>query len=239
MPEDVIVQDPATLPPPAGGGDEALKSMQAEIDRLKTRLDAPPPAPAPAPGAAPSKEDYEKQFFRDPLGMSSAIANAAVQNAMATNNAASFDTLVEMAKSTARNRNPAEAELFDKLLPDIEVKISNVPQHLRGNVNVWSNAFSMVKGEKFMEIREFKNRTPAVHIADGPAAPSNRQPAAPPKEKLSDDEAMVARKLGLSSEDYLRGKKLYETQEWPDVLTFDTTEARRRKRDAAAAAARK
>lgn len=228
-------------PAPGGGGAPAQPTPeQLEIQRLRGAL-AQTQRPPQQQAGPPDKKQVETAFWQDPVGVSAAIASQAAQ--MASQNGPGLDTLIELAKKAARDDDP---ETFDKYYGEIEQSMTqaNLGPQFRANVNVWRNAFNMVRGNHVNEIIETrsKGKASAAPSGDGPAA---SQPAAAPaaaKVKLSEDEAKMARNLGISEAGYIHGKRIIDEQHgrekspWDDAITIDTASAQRAKRQARSAA---
>lgn len=231
---------PPSVAPPAK--DPALERMENELKGMGERLgraegalqnqplainNAPPTAPAMG------KEALEKEFFKNPLEMSAAIATKAAQDAVANLEAGNIDTQIEQARVMARSEDVA---FFDKWRVEIEAKVMGMHPQFRKNVMIWRNAIKMTKGEHVDDIvREAQAKadssTTTIHKGDGPAPPSPRAASPSAKEPLSEEEKTVAKGLKLSEDRYRRGKERYKNQEeaWSKVITLDseTKEAER------------
>lgn len=224
--------------PPANPPPDA---RDAEIARLRAALTNPPPNPNPPAQPPPvDMKALETTFWKDPLNMSAAIAQQAAVNAQV--NSGSFETLVEVAKKSARGDDPARQKLFDKYEKDIVAKVQNsVQPQFYANVNVWRHAFNFVLGEKHDEIhgvrQQEENRAPAVHIPDGPGVPSTRAPGAPSKIKLTEEQRHWAKNFGLTEDQYRKGIQIREDQRdrpdqdssWDEVVTVDSVRQKRNK----------
>ena len=235
------------LPPPPSpeGADIDVKKLASTVEqmgraigtiseRLRTIPNAPPSLAAPAP-PVPAAGEVEKEFWKNPISTVEAITKKAITEANAqTQNQPNpaFDTLVEVARRQARDRDP---EIFDMLIAEISTKINGMPAQFHQNSQVWNNAFNMAVGENMDRVIEKRRarQTPPPTAASGPgpAAPSARASAAPPAEKLSDDEREFCKKFGLSDDAYRRGKVRRDEQgsgrpgeksSWDGVLTFDS-----------------
>jgi hypothetical protein len=201
------------------------------------------------------KKDLEKEFIKNPLDMSAAIAQRTVNHALQQFQAGmghSFDTQVEMARKLARGDDADRQKLFDTYAGEIEASVAQVDVPMRANTTVWRNAADLVFGRHLNDLKpkaDDPNRAPAVHVSTGggPAAPSAAQPA--PKasdDKLTPEEQKFARKFRISDAEYLQGKKdnLNQTDpilnpngpsSWDRFVTFDSREKRKEARRAAAA----
>lgn len=239
---------PVVIPKPGSGAvepqDEGLAALQRqlreqgeEVNRLRQAVKVQPKSEQPAQPAPQSKEAIETMFWKDPLPMMDAIAKRAAYETEQRIQANTLPTQIATARDKIRSADP---EVFDLYNSEIEAAVNGVQEQFRGNLNVWQNAFNIVKGQHSEEIiaaRIEKNKgTPAVtnQPTDGPAAPSSRQPP-PPKEKpLNAEELEVSSGLGLTPEEYRRGKDRYNNQdrEWNKVITFSSVQ--KRKTDAAA-----
>ncbi len=231
--QEALLPDPeaptsdAPQPDPAIARLEAqIRATQEHLDSLRSAVTARPPAQPGPPG--PTKEDLEKQFWKDPLGSVAAIAgHVAGQVAQATRqqDSGSRETLIEVARQQARAANP---ELFDQYYPEILALVQTMPPEARTNVNVWHNSRDVVFGRHIGDISVKKSA--ASSNGDGLIPPSPKPAPAPPKPKLDEAEARMARNLGLSEEQYLAGKEAYADQsnKWP--LTFSGTASGSRKR---------
>lgn len=214
--------------------DQTIKQMQNTM-----RMPAQPPAAPPAV----DKKAAEKEFYANPLDASANIAHnvatAVTQRALNELGAAQYDTLKENASKLVRDKDP---ELFDKYETSIRAYVMSTPQQFHTNVNTWQIAFDRIKGENIREIaanmKPESNRSPAIHVSrgGGPAAPSVREPAAAPGEKLSEDESKWARNLGISEDSYKQGKEAYSNQSergkssWDGLITFSSKEKRAKER---------
>ncbi len=242
--------------PPPGQNDTAalraeLERRGREVDDLKRRIMAPPPpsTPPPAPAGAPLDDaQLRTEFFKNPIGVSAAIAQRAAHKAQQraqAGNAASYDTLVSVARDQARASDPA---LFDALSLEVDTMVTTqVDPQFRTNSTVWRNAFAQVKGQNIDKVMQIKGqqpppeppRGPAVHISreGGPSGSSPPRAPAPPSETLTDDEKHVARKLGLSEKAYLQGKKDLAGQaisgpsSWDRFITTSSRDKRREERE--------
>jgi hypothetical protein len=225
-----------------------LQADVAKMGETITRI-ADNQRAAPAPGSpqpqAPPKPDaktMEAEFWKNPLGMTQAIAQAAVAQA-ANQPQAGQDTLVDVARKAARERDP---KIFDLLRVEIEAKVGNMPPQYHQSSSVWNNAFNMAVGENMEKVIAERSKGAAPPPApggtpSGPSLPSPRAPHAPPEEKLTDDELAFIKKFNISPEGFRRGKKAYDEQDgdptkpssWDSVITFDSEQAKRRKRELA------
>lgn len=240
--------------PPAPQQKDDTAALRAEIERrgreveeLKRRVMAPP-APA-ASGQPLDATQLKTEFFKNPLEMSAAIAQRAVMEAQARQGAANYDTLLAIAKSEARK---GSEDVWDKFSNEIEMMVkASVDPQFHTNINVWKNALTQVKGQHIDEILEMRkqqvpaetSRGPALHISrEGGPAQSSRSAPIPPKEKLSSEELDVARKLRITPEQYIEGKRFLEGQSekgpssWDKYITTDSREKRRQDRANRAAA---
>lgn len=242
--------DAGVTAPPTGADTGRLDKLQQQLDQQARDMAAMrtsqtrPTVTHPQPNGTMSREDVEKEFWKNPLETSATIARMAATEAMNNINASMAPTLIDAARTSARNTDP---ELFDQYRDEVEAAVAIAPENIRGNANVWINAFRMVKGEHVNDIVAKKtaaNASAAVHTGkrtdDGPASPSTRTPAAPAKTALSDDEKSIARKLGLTEDGYRHGKELMEQQDgagpsmWDKVVTTNSREKRRNARTTAA-----
>jgi len=227
---------------------------RTELDNLRARFTAPPQS-AVQPQGQMSSADMAREFYKDPIQASVAIATKVLQDQQKAGNDSSRSTLIEVARNSVRTRSPETAVLFDKYLPEIEAAVSTVDPQIQTNINVWDNAFTLVKGKHMDEIwaerqsqqsQSDANRSPAVHIKQGGGPePSSARPAATAAgTELSPEEKRTARKLGLSEDQYKAGKKHYNEQNdpvthpvgkssWDDQITFSSVERRRKLRAAA------
>lgn len=216
-------------PAPAGGGGSTL--TQQEIERVRLALSRPnPPPQAAAPAGpqpqGPSKKELETAFWNDPLGMSAAIATQAAN--MARQSSGGIDTLIEVARGEARKDDP---EVFDRYEQEIRFQLQSVDPQFHQNVTVWKNAFNMVRGAHSKEIYEMRKAAPATPSgSDGPAVPRPASAPPAPKTKLSEDQKYVAKKLGVTEEQYTHGSKIIEEQHGREASPWDaviTTEGRK------------
>ncbi len=228
--------------PPDPTPDPAIAAMQNQIQQLNStvqRLTQQPPPPPPhhvnqPPTQPAGKEEIEKVFWKDPLNTSAAIAQRVAMETMQNYQSQNYDTMVESAKALAM-ADPKMKEVYDRFPVEVEAKVANLSPQFRTNSTVWKNAIIMVRGEKMEELMKARTSSPKPGQGDGPAPPSSRPaPPNPAASKLSDDEKLWAKRLGLTDEQYASGKEKYANQEerWADVVTFDSME--RRRRDAAA-----
>lgn len=230
------------LPPPAPTDDavdqltRTIEEQGRTLQQLQSRI---PPAPPPAQPVAPDKKAIEKQFWENPLDMVAAISQHAVQSALAAQPQVGQDTLVETAKQQVRSLDP---DVWDKFYLEIEAKVSEAVQpQYRGSVNVWRNAFNLVKGEHVSDIIKMKAGPPKPAVpGDGPAPPSPRSAPAPKEDPLTAEQKEVAAKFGMSEDDYRRGLANVANQPgktlpcaWDQVITFDSEAKRKEQRRAA------
>lgn len=231
-----------------------VTKQKSDLDALKARFTAPP---APAANNQPmSSTDMAREFYKDPIASSVAIAQKVLQDQQRQGNDASRATLIQVAKDSVRNSSPENAQLFDKYILEIEAAVTSVDPQFQTNINVWKHALNLAKGSHIDEIMEDRRkaagqpaageepaRAPAVHIraGEGPGQSSNRPAAAAKGEELSQDEKRTARRLGLSEDSYKMGKKHVAEQNdavsdpvgkssWDPFITFDSRERKRRLR---------
>lgn len=199
-----------------------VRKSQLTIDELKRKLTAPPaPAAQPAPGNPPSPAELNRQFYQDPVRNSVDIARSVVDDAMRRNQGGQ-DTLVRVAKDTVRNVSDESRKIFERWEPEIQAMVDAAGPQFITNVTVWENALNFVKGKHMDEILEMRGQTPppdptrapAVHIREGAGpAPASPRPASAPKvTELTVEEKHVAKKMGLTEEQYRNGKAHYEGQ---------------------------
>lgn len=243
------------LPPEPAVKDPALEAMERElatqkeqIGRLTSAVQNQPVniQQPPQNGQPLTKEQLEKDFFKNPLDMTAAIAYKAVSDALANSEAQNFDTLVDVARNAARE---SDKEFFDKYRIEIEAKVMGMQLQFRKNSQIWRNAITMTKGEHVNDLLKERAGSPAPAIHDGPAKVGARSPAAPAQVALTADEKEVARGLKLSEERYRRGKSRTITNgpnshsldpaAWADVITFDSDAKETANARSRAAAAKK
>ncbi len=226
---------------------DELKKQGEEVARLRQHAAQQPVVQQTQqqPNQPPSKEDIEKLFWKDPLPMVDAIAKRAAWETEQRIQATGGDTQRQVARDKAREADP---EVFDKYALEIEKMVGQVAPQFQGNLNVWQNALSMVRGQHIDEIiamkvekKEKENQVNGTQQPqtgqDGPARPSTRQPPPPKVAALTDEQKEVARGLHLSEDEYRRGIDRYNNQDkhWPKFVTFSSEE---RRRDAATSAKR-
>lgn len=220
------VGEPGAPPPGNPPAPPAPDPRDAELERMRLALRSPAPDIPPPP----DKKAVETAFWRDPLSVSTAIAQAAMQNNPGN------DTLMEVAMGQARGADPEVQAIWDKYLPEIQANVATVAPQFRTNVQVWRNAFNFVKGIHFDEIfgeRQSRNKSAALHTNDGPAAPGVRAPSGSPKTKLTEEESFISSSLGLTEDQYRHGKQIISEQHgkekspWDDAITIDSQSQRR------------
>lgn len=238
------------LPPAAAPAkpDPAVQRLEAELaqqrkttQQIMERLGAQTPPPHTAPPPADKKE-LEKEFYKDPLARTADIARTvseAVMQRSIQEMGPQFETLKQLARDKARANDP---ELFDKYVMEIEAQVASCAPNLQTNIHVWTSAFNVIKGQHMSEIldaeRQKKPSGPAIRVSTdgGPSAPSKGAPA-PSAAKLTEDEKMVARNLGLSEEQYQAGKDHLAKQSergpssWDPYITFDSRQKRKEQRE--------
>lgn len=249
---------PIVNSPPDGGlpPAPARSVTDPEVTRLRQELDqqrqttknimdrlaaASPPVATPVVPGQPNKKDLEKQFFSAPLESTAQIARD-VAEAVAKRGMDEMSGQFETLKAVARDKVRAgDAEIFDKYVMEIEAKVYSLPQNFHTNIQVWQNAFNLVKGEHLSEIRSSvappAPNAPSVHVSTdgGPAAPS-RNALAPSKEKLTDEEHQWAHNFGLSDDEYRAGKEHIANQNargpssWDAYITTDSRQKRKEER---------
>lgn len=229
-----------------GGAPDGMPPADTELDALKKKLEQQageigkmkeafasqpiqaqnPPLQPQQPGR-PDPKEIEKQFWKDPLNTTAAIAQQVAREMVGGLAASSHDNQVATAKMIAM-QDPANKKIYDRYAVDVEAKLATVAPQFRTNPTVWTNAITMVKGEKMEEIMKERGGAPAARINDGPSSPSSRPAPPSPTTKLTPEEQRMARNLKLTDEQYSRGKARYENQEksWGDVVTFDSLEKR-------------
>lgn len=200
--------------PPAPPADDPIAAMQRELAEMRTTLQRLPTKPA-TPASASSTPDInaqkkalEDQFWQDPIAMTHLMAQTAAVNARQEVLQAVGPTLTEAAKQQARASDP---ELFDHLLPQIMQKVATVSPDLQTNPITWTTAFSVVKGEKIDDVLQFK-ASRQVSKPGGPQHGAPKPPPTPAGPVLNDEEKRFARKFGLTDEQYLEGRAMYDDQ---------------------------
>lgn len=207
--------------PPAANGDNELKKLQDRVAAMEASRQpperTPPPSPPPAANGQMSKADLEKMYWKDPIGYLQMAMGYTLQQAQNAN----ADVLADVAKDRVRASDP---EVWDALESIIMAKMTDVAPQYRANATVWQNAFNMAKGENMQKVLELKGNKKVVPTQDGPMPVTSKAPAAPAAAKLSDDEALFAKKMKLSADQYNKGKEFYNNQEamWNSVITFDS-----------------
>lgn len=184
------------------------------------------------------KKALETAFWKDPLTLTSTIAQIAAKQVGDAVYASTYDNNRDLARSKAREMNK---EFFDKYVTAIEEKMTFVQPQFHTNPNMWINAMNLVKGERFDELMtegekklaEGTNRAPAYH--KGPSEPSSKQAKPAPKAPLNDQEREFIRKFDLTEDEYRRGKENFENQSekgvssWDEVVTFDSSKRKKAK----------
>lgn len=225
------------------GQDNELQAMRSQIAQQQQQIQRLSGSNAGA--------QLNERFAADPAGTTHAIAAAVAQQTLHAN----FDTMVETARNAAAAR-PNMADVFAEHGDAIAAKVDLASQGqpaLKTNVNVWANAATMVAGEHAVSQRRAaaeaareasgRGQAPAVRIGDGPAPPSAAPlPSASGAQstELTADELRVAKKLGISAQQYKDGKQAVAemgTQfDEPDaaspfdaVMTFDGYTGKNRK----------
>ncbi len=220
--------------PPEPNELDAMKAQLAAQSRKVQELEGAlrsksPSVPQPPPSQAPDPKALENEFWKNPVGITAAIVQRGVQEAVQQSQGQNFELLRQLAKNQARS---ADQELFDKYEAEIEAKVGQVHPQFHTNPTVWINAFNVVKGEKMQEILRERREgpvAPALRIPkDGPAPPSPKAPPEPSKRELTPEQLEVARRLKLTEDQYRAGLEHYERQSdtgkssWDEVLTFDS-----------------
>lgn len=166
-------------------------------------------------GAPTVAQQLNARLQQDPAGTVYEIAKAAA--AQASN--ADFETLAEMARTSAQAKDP---EIWAKYGDEIQAVVdqnSTASPAMKKNVNVWQNAAHIVAGRHYRDERHDAKeaadeaagrvRTPAVRIGDGPSAPGARPPmqTKQSESELSPEELVYAKKFRISADDYRKGKE--------------------------------
>lgn len=252
---------PPGAPPPPPDVDVAKLVAQVEkqgqaIENIVGAIRNIPAASAPSPRPQETKPDdvkaIEAEFWKNPVQVAQALSRQAAAEgiAAAANNNPALDTLVLMARDSARKK---DEKIFDLLATEIETKVNSLPPQFRQSASAWTNAFNMAVGENMERVvaERQKANPPAAApaVAGGPLPPSPRQADPPRTADLSVEEKDFCRRFGVSEDGYRRGKKAYaeqgsgrpnETSSWDGVMTFDSNvkkmQAREAKRKANASA---
>jgi hypothetical protein len=262
MPELSENLPPPVTPPPAAKPpepDPEVVRLRAEVathrqslDQLRARISAPP-QPA-VQTQAPSQKEMNAEFYKDPINSTAAIAARVASDLLRNNGQGDRDTLVQMARTQVRAKDP---EIFDKYALEIENAVSQAGPQFQTSIHTWEAGFNVIKGQHIDDILALKgqqragqgNQTPAVHISSqgGPESPSPRAASALEGDKLTREESNVAKKLGLTDDEYKAGKKAYEGQNdiisdpvgkssWDQYITFSSSDKRKAERQARKAA---
>lgn len=169
---------------------QAAQAKSGEVDALRTQLSAIEARTAPPPPmqtGPPSVLEDEDGAFNARMAPTAAVSFHAASMAAKTQ---------AMLGLTGR-----DLALFKKYGNEIDQAMQNVPPDRRMHPQAWLNALTYVKGIHFDEATakgdEFFSET-------GGAPPP---PMAPPADKLSEEEANIARKMKVSPESYLKQRK--------------------------------
>lgn len=221
LPDIVAPQTPKPDP-----RDLEMQQLKETVNRLVTAVqDRPQPVQQQPTRPAFDRTEAVKKFYEDPLGTLSGAMEFASQRAVQQTMQTMAPTMVDMARSRARESDP---DLFDIFEPQIVARMNEMPPELRTNTTVWVNVFNTLKGENLDKVMQHKGQKQSQKTSnDGPITPSSKsQPVNTNKTKLTDEELVWAKKYKLSPEQYAQGKADYANQEaaWNRVMTFDSYE---------------
>lgn len=166
-----------------------LQQRNTEFEDVKTRLEtieANQPQPQPQPGQRQPTSvlvDEEKAFQerQAPLAMT---------------------TLLIGAQTARMQAKQSLGSTFAKFEKEIEAEMERIPLGSRIHIDSWRNIHDMVVGRHMHEIA----KEPGQYFTEpGGGTPPPEPPQNP--DKLSDEEVKVAKKMGVSEEQYLKSKK--------------------------------
>jgi hypothetical protein len=221
---------------------QQMRSMiQEEMRRYSPPRESPIAATPPGrSGAAaqPTREELVRDFYKAPLEMTATIAEMTAQNVLRNSGyEQTHETMIHTAREAARSEDPA---LFDKYFPEIEAQVKTLAPQFHTNINVWKAAANNVYGQHRRDIVDAARSAsaPAVRVSSGsgPGAAGLPPEPSPPSVTLSEDERYIAKRLGLTDEQYRRGKAFVDKQEirqpssWDEYVTFSSKEKRRNER---------
>lgn len=215
--------------------DQQLAALQQQVSKLENVIQQVGGAPA----AVDPKQAINQAFWTAPADAAYTLARRAAQEEIGQRNAAQFETLREVARDQARQK---DAELFDRFADKIDAHMASLPPDFQINRQYWQAAMERMIGAHFKEIqreqaeaaRAGKPAAPALHgLSDGPAAVGARpSPASTPStSELSPDAHRVMRMLRLNEEQMKRGIEAFANQgdamdptkpsSWDRVMSFD------------------
>jgi len=115
------------------------------------------------------------------------------------------------AENVARQKIEAagEGKMYGKFEKEINEVLKNVKPAQRVYVETYTNAFNLVKGRHMGDILESTKKGDGQFFVEpvGGPAPSGVDGGDDDKDKITKEEAVIAKKMGVSSESYLKTKK--------------------------------
>ena len=175
---------------------KALAERESEIQKAKT-----------PPKTELSEEEIEAQKEKELLARPIKYLDKHLDERLKPLTQSYFETQA----ATTRELMSRKLKGFDKLAPKIDEYVSKVPPEARINPQVWEGAWKLARLDD-LDARETELNTKlGLHSETGEVG---RPPKSPTKVELTDEERMVARKFGLSEEDYIKYQKNAEPEDF-------------------------
>jgi len=197
-----------------------------EILLERSRHTAPPPPP---PRREEPVADEKIDIFGDPTGSINRVVDRKVNEQMNRIASTAAPAIINSCRLTLRERHAD----YPRFAQEIERRMASFTAEGQMNPEYWEITYKTVKGELadtlVTEALE-DDRKRRENPVERPTPPGQKPPQ--PKD-LSDEERKVAKKFGMTDEDYRNAQERYDREDGRLPFTMDTRLPRRKKETAA------
>lgn len=177
---------------------EQLRNKIQELEaRPVARTDDPPPPPTNN-GPTSVLVDEDKAFNERMAPLANVVFNSASMGGRML----AMEQLRDMSKPGGFNH----IAFFNQHKAEIEGLMGQVPPQSRAHPDTWINLYNLVKGRHAEELLDASKKGENAFFVEGTAG-SPPPPQEDKSERLTDVETGIAKKFGLTPEQYLKQKK--------------------------------
>ena len=174
---------------------DMLISQETELERMRSQPPPTPPKPSEAPQTeAEKKAAREREFINDPVGFMERHYNERTKPLTEEY----FRSQATIQKEFARGSVPN----FSKYEKDIDTFVGQMPPEARANPAAYDWAYKMARYPD-LEKQEKEWAARGGMISEGGGGPA---PSPPTKVVLDEEEKVVAKRFGMSDEDFIKYK---------------------------------
>jgi|SRR5215831_7768259 len=206
----------SNLPPELQGksAEEVAAYFQRREQILQDRLRAPKPP-------APEKKDTKFDMFGDPEGSVRRVVTNEVTEQVQRVTKVATPALVNACKITVRDAHPD----YLRFAAEIEKRMSGMTPDAQCNPDYWEMTYKMVRGEQADKLME--EARAAERAAMNPVErPTPKGSEAPKPRDLTEEELKIARKFGMTKEEYREAADRYDQTDGRLPLTLDNARPR-------------